>query len=76
MEFLTYRILHMHAVSLALRRHNDKYIPVLQRSKGQTDKCTLQDKKKSLNALDVQTVAIPQKMKIRISIPLEFITTA
>jgi hypothetical protein len=28
----------------------------------------------SLNALDVQIVAIPQEMKIRIAVPLEFIT--
>ena len=34
----------------------------------------LQDKKKALNALDVQIVAIPQEMKIRIAVPLEFIT--
>ena len=38
------------------------------------DKCTLQDKKKALNALDVEIVAIPQEMKIRIAVPLEFIT--
>jgi len=29
---------------------------------------------KALNALDVQIVAIPQEMKIRIAVPLEFIT--
>ncbi|MCJ7515382.1 MAG: hypothetical protein MUO89_05385 [Dehalococcoidia bacterium] len=40
------------------------------------DKCTLQDKKKALNALDVEIAAIPQEMKIRIVVPLEFITTA
>jgi len=40
------------------------------------DKCTLQDKKKALNALDVEIVAIPQEMKIRIAAPLEFITIA
>jgi hypothetical protein len=38
------------------------------------ENCTLQDKKKALNALDVQIVAIPQEMKIRIAVPLEFIT--
>ena len=27
-----------------------------------------------INALDVQIVAIPQEMKIRIAVPLEFIT--
>jgi hypothetical protein len=35
---------------------------------------TLQDKKKALNAFDVQIVAIPGEMKIRIAVPLEFIT--
>jgi hypothetical protein len=29
-----------------------------------------------LNTLDVQIVAMPQEMKIRIVVPLEFITTA
>ena len=38
------------------------------------DKCTLSDKKKALNALDVQIAAIPEEMKIRIAVPLEFIT--
>jgi hypothetical protein len=28
----------------------------------------------ALNALDVQIVAMPQEMKIRIAVPLEFIT--
>jgi hypothetical protein len=35
------------------------------------DKCTLQDKKK---ALDVQIVTIQEKKKIRIAVPLEFVT--
>jgi sRNA-binding protein len=45
-----------------------------KRVRANLDKCTLQDKKKALNALDVQMVAIPQEMKIRIAVPLEFIT--
>ena len=45
-----------------------------KRLKVNLDKCTLQDKKKALNALDVQIVAIPHEMKIRIAVPLEFIT--
>ena len=46
-----------------------------KRVKRNLDKCTLQDKKKALNALDVQIVAMPGEMKIRIAVPLEFITT-
>ena len=38
------------------------------------DKCSLQDTKKALNALDVQIVAIQGEMKIRIAVPLDFIT--
>jgi len=38
------------------------------------DQCTLQDKKKALNALDVQIVAIPGELKIRIAVPLECTT--
>ena len=45
-----------------------------QRVKANLNKCSLQDKRKALNALDVQIVAIPEKMKIRIAVPLEFIT--
>jgi hypothetical protein len=37
---------------------------------------TSQNKQQALVALHVQIEAIPEKMKIRIAVPLEFITTA
>jgi len=46
----------------------------LPKVKANLNKCTLQDKKKALNALDFQVIAVPEKMKIRIAVPLEFIT--
>jgi hypothetical protein len=45
-----------------------------KRVRANLDKCTLQDKIKALNALDVPIVEIPGEMKIRIVVPLEFIT--
>ena len=35
---------------------------------------TFQEKRQALDALDVQLVATPEKLKIRIAVPLEFIT--
>jgi hypothetical protein len=32
------------------------------------------DKRKALNALDVQVMAVPEKVKIRVALALEFIT--
>ena len=47
-----------------------------KRAKDNLNKCSLQDRKNALNALDVQIVAIPEEMKIRIAVHMEFITTA
>ena len=38
------------------------------------DKFSLQGKKQALNALDVQVMAAPEKVKIRVAVALEFIT--
>jgi len=35
----------------------------------------LQGEKQALNALDVQIIAVPEKMTIRVAVPTEFITT-
>ncbi|MGD9118586.1 MAG: hypothetical protein PVJ08_07650 [Dehalococcoidia bacterium] len=42
--------------------------------KAKLDKCTLKDKKKALNALDVQIVATPENIHIEGVIPLEATT--
>lgn len=61
-----------HKIDLnAAKEKIEKYC---KRVRKNLDKCTLQDKKKALNALDVQIAAIPGEMKIRIAVPLEFIT--
>jgi hypothetical protein len=38
------------------------------------DKFSLQGKKQALNALDVHVMAVPEKIKIRVAVALEFIT--
>jgi hypothetical protein len=47
-----------------------------KRVKANLDKCSLQGEKQASNALYVQVIAVPEKMKIPIAVPLEFITTA
>jgi hypothetical protein len=50
----------------------------MRRFKGKTHKENISEvngKRQILNALDVQIVAVPEKIKIRIAVPLEFITT-
>jgi hypothetical protein len=42
--------------------------------KANLDKFSLQSKKRALNALDVQAVAVPGKVSIRVAVALEFIT--
>jgi len=53
------------------RQKIDQYC---KRVKANLDKCSLQGKKQALNTLDVQVVAVPEKIKIRVAVPLEFIT--
>ena len=55
--------LHLNA---SLSKSMNPYLPEL--------KILLEAVKKALNALDVEIVAIPEEMKIRIAVPLEFIT--
>jgi len=47
-----------------------------KRVKANLNKCTLQGQKQALNALDVQILPAPERMKIRVAVPLDFITTA
>jgi hypothetical protein len=42
--------------------------------KANLNRCSLQDKKHALNALDVQVMAVPEKIKIGVAVALEFIT--
>lgn len=37
-------------------------------------KMSVQAKKQALNALDVQVIAAPERVKIRVAVPLDFIT--
>jgi len=62
------------AQQIDINTAKEKIQQYCKRMKRNLDKCTLQDKKKALNALDVQIVAIPGEMKIRIAVPLECTT--
>jgi len=46
-----------------------------QRVKSNLNKFALGDKKKALKALDVQVVTSPEKVKIRIAVHLDHVTT-
>jgi site-specific DNA recombinase len=45
-----------------------------KRVKTNLGKCSFSTKRQALNALDVQIIAVPEKMKIRVAVPTEFIT--
>ena len=66
--------------ALELMQHlnavKEKIEQYYKRAKANPDQSKIPDKKKTLSALDVQIVAIPEEMKIHIAVPLEFITTA
>ena len=53
------------------RQKIDQYY---KKVKSKLDKFSLQGKKQALNALDVQVMAAPEKVKIRVAVALEFIT--
>jgi site-specific DNA recombinase len=53
------------------RKRIDQYC---KRVKDNLDKFSLQSKKRALNALDVQVMAAPEKVKIRVAVALEFTT--
>jgi len=53
------------------RQKIDQYC---KKVKSKLDKFSLQGKKRALNASDVQVMAVPEKVKIRVAVALEFIT--
>jgi len=55
-----------------LKLAKEKIEQYCSRVRNKLNNYTFQEKRQALDALDVQLVATPEKLKIRIAVPLEF----